>query len=263
MPRPRKNRRICSVPASLEFVPRLEETKEIPDEMKGPVIMTMDEYEAIRLIDYEHFSQQQCSEFMQVARTTVQQIYSSARNKLARMLVDGASLRIEGGEICLCQGRNPSCWKERCLRQEISDRYKRKKGEQTMRIAIPYACDEIFQHFGRTEFFKVYDVEDGKIVSSQVISTEGNGHSALAGILAALQADLLICGGIGPGAVNALSAAGITVYAGNTGSSDAAVSQYLTGNLVQNNEASCDHHDQEHHHGDHACGSHGCHEHHH
>lgn len=262
MPRPRKNRRICSVPASVEFVPHLEGTGEIPQDLKDTVIMTMDEYEAIRLIDHEHFSQEQCSEFMQVAGTTVQQIYASARSKLARMLVDGASLRIEGGEICLCQGSNPSCWKERCLRQEISDRYTREKGEQTMRIAIPYADGQIFQHFGQTEFFKVYDVEDGKIVSSQVISTEGNGHSTLAGILAALKADLLICGGIGPGAVNAMSAAGITVYAGNAGDADGAVAQYLAGNLVQNSQASCDHHDHEHHHEGHTCSSHGCHEHH-
>ena len=127
-----------------------------------------------------------------------------------------------------------------------------------MRIAIPYYEGLIFQHFGRTAYFKVYDVEDGQVVSSEVVSTNGSGHGALAGVLCALKADALICGGIGGGAQMALAAAGIRLYAGVSGNPDEAVAALLAGSLDFDPEARCTHHD-EHHHGEgHACGEHGC-----
>ena len=75
-----------------------------------------------------------------------------------------------------------------------------------MRIAVTYEDGKIFQHFGRTEQFKIYDVQDGAIVSSTVVGTGGSGHGALAGVLTALKTDALICGGIGGGAQAALAA---------------------------------------------------------
>ncbi len=93
MPRPKKCRRICDYPQTPSFIPA-----EMPEPMDA-VILTLEEYETIRLIDKEGLSQEQCGDFMQVARTTVQQIYSSARKKLANVLVDGLPLRIEGGTI--------------------------------------------------------------------------------------------------------------------------------------------------------------------
>lgn len=125
-----------------------------------------------------------------------------------------------------------------------------------MRIAATYDNGSIFQHFGRTEYFKVYDVEDGKIVSSQVIGSDGVGHGALAGLLAGHTIDVLICGGLGGGAMNALTRAGITVIAGAQGDADAAVEAYLRGDL-ESSGANCDHH---HHHGEDGegcCGYHG------
>lgn len=127
-----------------------------------------------------------------------------------------------------------------------------------MRIAVTYANEEIFQHFGHTEQFKVYDVENGAIVASQVIDTNGNGHGALAGVLSALNADVLICGGIGGGAQVALAQAGIRLYGGVSGEADAAVIALLAGNLGYNPNVHCDHHDHEHGEGGHTCGSHGC-----
>ena len=122
-----------------------------------------------------------------------------------------------------------------------------------MRIAATYENGNIFQHFGRTENFKVYDVEDGKVVSSQVIGSNGIGHGALAGLLADNTIDVLICGGLGGGAMNALQQAGITVVAGAQGDADQAVADYLAGTLVSTG-ANCDHH----HHGEgHECGHHG------
>ena len=125
-----------------------------------------------------------------------------------------------------------------------------------MKIAATYENGNIFQHFGRTENFKVYEVEDGRIVSSEVIGSDGIGHGALAGLLANHEIQVLICGGLGGGAMNALMNAGIEVCAGASGSADEAVEAYLRGDLV-NTGANCDHH----HHGegeDHeCCGGHG------
>jgi len=129
-----------------------------------------------------------------------------------------------------------------------------------MRIAVTYDNGMVFQHFGHTEQFKVYDVEDGKIVAAQVIDTNGNGHSALAGFLQAAEIDALICGGIGPGAQMALADAGIALYGGVQGSADAAAEALAAGNLDYDPDAHCDHHDHAHHDGDcgHAhCGEHG------
>ena len=125
-----------------------------------------------------------------------------------------------------------------------------------MRIAVTYENGEIFQHFGHTEQFKVYDIEEGKVIASEVVSTNGSGHGALAGVLASLNADVLICGGIGGGAQVALAEAGIKLFGGVSGDADKAVEAYLAGNLAYNPNVQCNHHG-EHHHGG-TCGSHGC-----
>ena len=126
-----------------------------------------------------------------------------------------------------------------------------------MKIAVTYADGEIFQHFGHTQQFKVYDVSDGKIIASNVVDTNGSGHGALAGVLTALNADILICGGIGGGAQMALAAANIQLYGGVSGSADAAVEALLAGELMCNPNVRCNHHD--HHHGEgHTCGDPGC-----
>ena len=122
-----------------------------------------------------------------------------------------------------------------------------------MKIAVTYDNGNIFQHFGRTESFKVYDVEDNKVVSSEVIGSNGVGHGALAGLLADRAVDVLICGGIGGGAQQALSDAGVELVAGAEGDADQAVEAYLKGELISTG-ANCDHH---HHEDGHSCGDHG------
>lgn len=126
-----------------------------------------------------------------------------------------------------------------------------------MRIAVTYENGEVFQHFGHTEQFKIYDVEEGKIVSSEVIDTNGSGHGALAGLLDGLKADVLICGGIGGGARMALAEAGIKLYGGVVGHADAAVEAFVAGKLAFNPDVQCNHHDHNHGEG-HVCGDHGC-----
>ena len=121
-----------------------------------------------------------------------------------------------------------------------------------MRIAVTYENGQIFPHFGRTEQFKLYDVDNGAVTASQVIGTNGNGHGALAGFLRAQGVEALICGGIGGGAQSALAAAGITLYGGASGSADEAVQALLAGNLNYDPNVHCDHHGA-HHHGEHRC----------
>ena len=121
-----------------------------------------------------------------------------------------------------------------------------------MKIAATYDNGNIFQHFGKTEFFKVYEVEDNKVVSSEVIGSNGTGHGALAGLLADQGISVLICGGIGGGAQSALAEAGIELCSGAQGDADTAVDAYLKGELVSTG-VNCDHH---HHEDGHSCGSH-------
>ena len=122
-----------------------------------------------------------------------------------------------------------------------------------MKIAATYDNGNIFQHFGKTEFFKVYEVEDNKVVSSEVISSNGTGHGALAGLLADQGISVLICGGIGGGAQAALTEAGIEMVAGAQGNTDDVVKAYLKGELVSTG-ANCDHHHHEEGHS--CCGQH-------
>ena len=123
-----------------------------------------------------------------------------------------------------------------------------------MRIAVTYDNGNVFQHFGRTEQFKIYDVEDGEVVSSQVVGSNGAGHGALAGVLAEGGVNMLICGGIGGGAINALSQTGIDIYAGAQGDCDAIVAAFLAGEFEQAASATCDCHGEGHEHGHEGCG---------
>lgn len=126
-----------------------------------------------------------------------------------------------------------------------------------MKIAVTYENGQIFQHFGHTEQMKIYTVENNEIVSSEVLSTNGSGHGALAGFLKAHGVDVLICGGIGGGAQMALADADIKLYGGCSGEADRAVENYLNKTLMYNPNVKCNHHDHDHEHGhDCHCGHH-------
>jgi predicted DNA-binding protein (UPF0251 family)/predicted Fe-Mo cluster-binding NifX family protein len=234
MSRPIRCRRIERLPVFRSFSPDDVAAEE-------QVEMTVDEFETIRLLDNEGLTQEACAVRMNIARTTVTAIYDSARQKLADALVNGKRLLITCGH----------CEVEPVVIQQTLI----EKGSNTMRIAVTYENGEIFQHFGHTEQFKLYDVKDGKIVAEQIVPTNSSGHGALAGFLKAAQADALICGGIGMGAQNALAEAGIKLYGGVTGSADAAAKALAEGTLQYDPDAKCDHHG--HHHGEgHDCGHH-------
>ena len=133
-------------------------------------------------------------------------------------------------------------------------------GEGKMRIGITYGNGEIFQHFGHTSQFKLYEVENGEIKGTQIIDTNGQGHGALASFLTNAGVEVLICGGIGGGAQNALASAGIQLYGGVSGDADEAVKHYLAGDLSYNPDVHCTHHEHAHSCGEHKCGEekHGC-----
>ena len=126
--------------------------------------------------------------------------------------------------------------------------------EIVIKIAVTYENEEIFQHFGHCEAFKLYETEDGKVVSSQVVGTGGSGHEALAVFLKNLDVEVLICGGIGGGARIALDQAGIKLYPGAAGNADRAVDAFLKGSLDYDPDTMCNHHHEG---GEHSCHGHG------
>lgn len=251
MPKTTKCRKVNGMPGQFGFSP----TDSI--DMDNALQLTFDEFETIRLLDADGLTQEQCAKQMGVARTTVTSMYNNARKKIASMLVDGRSLIISGGNVEFTIAKNKYI------------QFKRQKGANEMRIAVTYDNGNIFQHFGHTEKFKIYDIEEKKIVNEEIVDTNGQGHGALAGFLVGGNVDVLICGGIGGGAKNALAEAGITLFGGVTGSADEAVTAYLADNLNYNPDVACSHHDEKHgeghscsdhdHHGQgHSCGGH-CH----
>lgn len=272
MPRPCKRRRICSLPGCRRFGDLDRKTASVQ------IVMTLDEFEAVRLIDLEGLSQQECAQQMEVARATVQSIYAAARKKLAQCLVQGCELAIEGGDYVLCDGdfNRCACGHGRCRHEKRQILVKEKQnvgascgaespagapiptGERekisSMRIAVTYEDGQIFQHFGHTEQFQIYEVENGTVKEAQTVSAAGSGHGALAGFLKQHGVEILICGGIGGGARTALSQAGIQLFGGVSGSADQAVADFLAGTLSFQPDVTCRHHEEQHG----SCGSSGC-----
>ncbi len=279
MPRPPRCRRICSAPRVERFCPC-----DVAE--SAPILLTLDEYEVIRLVDLEEKTHEQCATQMDISRSTVQEIYENARRKLAACLVYGKPLHITGGNVRICSGqeqRSESCDRAgtcgragqddtggtpgvgsafgragksgTCCTSGLTTDH---KGDIIMRIAVTYENGQIFQHFGHTAQFKIYDVANGEIVRAEVVDTNGSGHGALAGFLMQLGVDALICGGIGGGAQMALAEVGIRLFGGVSGDADAAVNALIAGNLGYNPDVHCDHHDHEHGEDGHSCGSHGC-----
>lgn len=248
MPRPKRKRIVCCEPDYVCFRPE----GILPAE---DVVLSVDEFEVIRLVDHEKKTHEETARQMGVSRTTVTEIYESARYKLADSLVSGKCLYIAGGHYQLCGGETKCCKRNICVNQKKEDAIFAQKGNNTMRVAVTYENGNIFQHFGHTESFKLYDVVGGEIKESKVVGTDGNGHGALAGFLRANGVDALICGGIGGGAQAALAEAGIRLYGGVSGSADEAVQALIAGTLGYNPNAQCSHHG--HAEGGHSCGSHG------
>lgn len=228
MSRPGKEKKICRMPVYNCFVPAVDDETD-----ERCMLLGVDEYEAVRLIDYLGLTQKQCAEQMQVGRATVQAIYANARRKIARFLVEGARLKITGGQYRICSDKVCTS----------PDRHCRAGGSYFMKVAVTYENGMVFQHFGHTKQFKIYDIQDGKIIKSEIVDTNGSGHGALGGFLSELGVDILICGGIGGGARNALAECGIELYPGAQGQADSQIEAFLAGTLNYDPDTVCsDHH---------------------
>ena len=202
MPRPRKCRRVCSMPRYNEFTPT----------QAGGV---RKEVVLIRLIDKENFSQEECSAYMNVARTTVQLIYAEARKKIAEAIVDGSTLVIRGGDFHLCEEESSVCCRgqrmHRCYRQE-----KRKKEESGMKIAIPLDENkkDVCVSFARAPYFMVCDGNEGavEIIENPAAEAEGGAGLKAAQFVLDSGADTVITVRCLENAGNVFKAAEIKVY---------------------------------------------------
>lgn len=211
MPRPRKCRNVCSLPKCSEFLP----TK--GQKAGEEVVLTVDEYETIRLIDKEDFSQEECSAYMNVARTTVQQIYAEARKKIAEALVTGRALVIRGGDYSLCEEESGICFRGQRMRQCYRQNIERKKEEEKgLKIAVPVDENkkDVCVSFGRAPYFMVCDVEEDRveILDNPAADAQGGAGLKAAQFVLDSGADTVITVRCGENAGNVFKAADIVVY---------------------------------------------------
>ena len=243
MPRSAKCRRVCQMPTHCRFSPERPAHREA-------VELTVEEYEALRLMDYLGLNQEEAAAQMGGGPDHSPADLRPGPAEAGGLSGGGPSTADWRRQLRpLSPGKLPGL--QQALRPVCLPR---RKGSVLMKIAVTYENGQVFQHFGHTAQFKLYDVENGTVASSQVVDTNGSGHGALAGFLKDRQVDALICGGIGGGAQMALAEAGIRLYAGCQGDADTRVAELLAGTLVSADAATCDHHHGE----EHTCGDHGC-----
>ena len=208
MPRPRKCRKVCQMPRVREFLP----AGAMPDD--DGVTLTVDEYEAIRLIDREGFSQEDCGSYMQVGRTTVQQIYDTARKKLAQALVEGVPLRIQGGHYQLCDGQEAYCGCGGCRKHRRCSQQQRNQEEGTMRIAIPLDENkkDVCIVLARAPYFLFREQGQDVIVDNPAAQAQGGAGVQAAQFLVDSGVTHLITVRCGQNAADVFHAAGIQIF---------------------------------------------------
>ncbi len=211
MPRPRKCRRVCSLPKETVYVPLGT------DAVDDAVVLTVDEFETLRLIDNKGLSQEECSAYMEVARTTVQQIYNNARSKLALALVEGRPFRIEGGDYQLCDGESAACPKGGCWRrrQAVAQAAKHEGGTK-MIVAIPVDENktDVCVSFARAPYFLFRDVDAGteELKVNPAAEAEGGAGLQAAQFVVDGEAKALLTVRCGENAAEVLHGADIQIY---------------------------------------------------
>ena len=208
MPRPRKCRKVCQMPRIQEFRPAGAGA------LRTAVILTVDEYEAIRLIDHQGFSQEACSSYMLVARTTAQLIYNSARKKIAEALVEGLPLRIEGGDYQLCDGTEDFCGCGGCRKHRRDPMKHLMQEECVMKIAIP--LDENRQDvcivLARAPWFLFRENGIDTIVENPAAQAQSGAGIQAAQFLVDSGVTALITVRCGQNAADVFHAAGMKIY---------------------------------------------------
>lgn len=233
MPRPIKERNIREKPTCCRFIPEKIQNDET-------IILTMDEFDVIRKCDYERLSQENCAQTMNVSRTTVQRIYASARQKIAEALVLGKVLEVDGGIVSFNS-------------EDDSINYKNEKGEVSMKIAIGLDGEKVADHFGHCNDFRIYDIQDNKVIHQEDIHDELHVHQARPQFLKDLGVDVLIMNSMGKGAYNRLIALGIKTINAENKSVENALNSYLSKELnvelIGHECHGCGSHGKGHHHG--------------
>ena len=231
MSRRKKCRRICAEPRYWQF-------ESIDSGSLEKVVLTVDEYEVIRLLDYEKLTQEECAKRMDIARTTVTEMYDRARSKIADGIVNGKKLQIAGGNYMVYGEQDLSGNNEEC-RTTYSKR--KREGGCQMKIALPCMGTEIWQHFGHCENFMVYDVENGKIIREESVANPGHRPGFLPNFLADMGVEVVIAGGMGGGAVDIFNERQVEVVVGASGDAKKAVISYLNGELQTTGEVCHEH----------------------
>ncbi len=221
MGRNKQLRQVCSTPMISGFRPYGR------GQSKGDSIeLLFDEYEAIRLLDYEGRQQAEAAELIKVSRPTLTRIYIEARKKMAKALVEGCKLIITGGNVDFIS-------------------YQQNKTNiviMNQKIAIPTNEGALWPHFGKAPQVTIVTIEDGKVKESSVYDSSEHEHGAMPRFIASHGCTDVLCGGLGAGAVNMLNQLGIQVHAGAPAIAiDELLSQYLGGTITYG-DGSC-HHD--------------------
>ncbi len=232
--RPRKFRNVCGLPHTDRFGPLGR-----GGHGHGPgnrfIVMLIDEYETIRLIDLEGLTQEECSQQMNIARTTVQRIYSDARKKIAQSLVEGKVLKIEGGDYKLCNGRGRFCGRGNCNRgPERREFLQEDKGERSI-VKIVMPVDEnnmdtkVASSFGRAAFFLVYDTEtkENSFIDNKAASSQGGAGVIAAQTVVDSKADALLTPRCGQNAADVLEAGEVKIYKSIEGSAEENIKAFI------------------------------------
>lgn len=210
MARPTKSKKI-------HCIPRCKKFEVIGTKAKNVIQLTLEQFEAIRLIDKQGLSQAQAAKAMEISRTTLQRTYDEARIKLAIALVDGCDIHIYGGNYKLCLDKK--------------NKSKTNKEKNIMKIALPCVNNEVSGHFGHCENFLIFTEENGKIVKTDSLPSPEHKPGFLPNFLNEQGANVIIAGGIGGSAINILNSFDIEVITGATGDPKTAVEKYLAGEL--------------------------------
>lgn len=235
MSRPMKWRKVCCLPENKRFGPLDDQCSTMPI-----ITMSVDEYEAVRLIDLEDMTQEECAAKMHVARTTVQGIYTAARKKIADLLVNGKVLQIEGGEYRLCEGVSSRCGKG-CHRRKLAKHAvsgDQNIGEVQMLLAIPVETDDmdaaVCVSFGRAPFFLLYNPKERSsvLLENHAASAQGGAGIKAAQALVDSGAGVLLTPRCGENAAEVLRAADIAIYKTTEGSIAENIALFEEGKLA-------------------------------
>lgn len=229
MSRPIKPRRVCHLPLFTEF-------SAMDGNKKVSVTLTVEEYEIIRLLDYLGFDQERCAKQMQISRGVVQQLYVSARKKIAQSLTEGLSLKIKGGHYALCKDMH-NCYMVDRSKQQDSCKLAKEKNE--LKILVAEHTDDDDRDISELQSFHFYDLVGGKIVRQEEILIAVRNELDFVAALKSLDINVVFAFKMGLGYRNKLNEAGIWMFLGVKGKADDIMQAFLHDTLTCDEKINC------------------------